>query len=101
MERESTILKKCIVEMLGTGTILAIALYTNNIIAILVILTIMVLLFRNISGAHFNPLFTLAIQTRTYNKSYTEIISYIIAQIIGATIAVLCIINIDRLKKKE
>ena len=91
-----SLLIKSFCEALGTATITAIALVSNDITdsllgkSFLIGLTVTTLIhcFGRISGAHFNP----AVSCYLFSKklmSKFELIAYIISQILGSTLVVI------------
>lgn len=77
---------KYIIEFIGTFFLTLTVALTGNPLAIGGILIAMVYMGGSISGAHFNPAVTLAILLRG-NISQKDSIKYILAQVVGATVA--------------
>jgi len=81
-----TLLKKCIVEFVGTLMFLYVIIATGNPYAIGLILTIVILLGGKISGGNFNP--AVSIMMTLANKlSASDMIAYIFSQLMGAACA--------------
>lgn len=77
---------KYLAEFSGTLFFIYIILATGNPLAIGAALALVILLTANISGGHINPAVTIAMAS--YGKiDTTEIIPYILAQIMGGLVA--------------
>jgi glycerol uptake facilitator-like aquaporin len=75
-------------ERLAGGNV-ALGLLANSI-ATGAALAALILLFGPISGAHFNPVVTLAVAWRKRNAAWREVSGYLIAQVSGAMAGVAC-----------
>ncbi len=76
-------MRKYIAEFIGTFFLVTVIGLTGNPIAIGSILMVMVYMGGHISGAHYNPAVTVAMMIRN-RISFTDGISYILFQILGA-----------------
>lgn len=80
------IMKKYVVEFLGTLLLVFIVLKTGNYLAIGAALAVAVLLGGAISGGAFNPAVAIALFANG-KVSSSEIIPYIVAEVLGALVA--------------
>jgi aquaporin Z len=79
-------MKKYVVEFLGTLLLVFIVLKTGNYLAIGAALAVAVLLGGAISGGAFNPAVAIALFANG-KVSSSEIIPYIVAEVLGALVA--------------
>ncbi len=80
------IMKKYVVEFLGTVLLVFVVLKTGNYLAIGAALAVAVLLGGAISGGAFNPAVAIALFANG-KVSSSEIIPYIVAEVLGALVA--------------
>lgn len=80
-------MKKYIVEFLGTLMFLHVILATGNALLIGATLALMIYLFGDISGGHFNPAVTImmAVSKKT---PWVDVIPYMMSQIAGGLLAI-------------
>ena len=87
-------MNKYITELIGTFFLVLIIGISNNPIAIGIGLSILVYMGAHISGAHYNPVVSLAMFIqKEINKS--ELLYYIIAQLVASVVATFTIQNFD------
>jgi aquaporin Z len=79
-------MKKYVVEFLGTVLLVFVVLKTGNYLAIGAALAVAVLLGGAISGGAFNPAVAIALFANG-KVSSSEIIPYIVAEVLGALVA--------------
>ena len=80
-------MRKYVIEMLGTAFLLFTILYTNHFLWIGLALALIVFLGGPISGGHFNPAVSIMMVFNNKLPS-SELIPYIIAQVVGALFVV-------------
>ena len=80
------IMKKYVVEFLGTVLLVFVVLKTGNYLVIGAALAVAVLLGGAISGGAFNPAVAIALFANG-KVSSSEIIPYIVAEVLGALVA--------------
>lgn len=79
-------LKKLLVEFIGTFVFLSVILTTGDAFAIGLALAVAIFFGGKVSGGHFNP----AVSVMMFAKkaiSQMELISYIVAQVLGGLVA--------------
>jgi len=79
-------LKKLLVEFIGTFVFLSVILTTGDAFAIGLALAVAIFFGGKVSGGHFNP----AVSVMMFAKkaiSHMELISYIVAQVLGGLVA--------------
>lgn len=79
-------MKKTLMELLGTFFFVLTIVVTGNPLAIAAMLMAWVYIGGYISGAHYNPMVTLAVAIRTHSQS-SHIAWFMAAQVIGAFLA--------------
>jgi glycerol uptake facilitator-like aquaporin len=81
-----TIMQKYLAEFLGTLFFVYVILYTGNPLAIGAALAIAIFLSASMSGGHINPAVSVVMAAKG-RISTTDLIPYIIAQILGGLVA--------------
>jgi len=79
-------LAQLLMEFIGTAIFIFIIISTGNPIFIGASLALLILVAQNISGGHFNPAVSITMAVAN-NLPTTELLPYLIAQILGALLA--------------